>query len=238
MTYAALTRNGTRKVNEDSVGTAQAENRHLFVLADGLGGHGGGEVASKIAVDTATHMFQSSTQEDLIAHIIEEANQQILNKQLEDGLPGDMKTTIVCLTVANGIAKWGHVGDSRLYLFRKKKPILRTLDHSVPQTLVLAGRLCEKKIRFHEDRSRLLRALGVREKELESEIENPKDILPGDVFLLCSDGFWEWVNEKEMQKSLKKHDDPQAWLDTMEKILLKNGGNNALDNYSAIAVFI
>ncbi len=238
MTYAVLTKNGTRQVNEDSVGTAQAENRHLFVLADGLGGHGGGEVASGIAVDTATRMFQSDTGDNLITRIIEQANKEILDKQLKEGFPADMKTTMVCLTVENGVAKWGHVGDSRLYLFRKTKPVLRTLDHSVPQALVLAGRLAEKKIRFHEDRSRLLRALGVREKEPEIEIAEPSAILPGDVFLLCSDGFWEWVTEKEMHKTLKKCDNPRAWLEAMEPILLKNGGNNALDNYSAIAVFI
>ena len=238
MTYAILTKNGTRPVNEDSVGTTRAENRDLFVLADGLGGHGGGETASGIAVDTAKDFFRRNNDENLIANIIEQADRNILDKQNEPGFPSDMKTTIVCLTVENGVGKWGHVGDSRLYLFRKKKPILRTTDHSVPQALVLAGKLKEKKIRFHEDRSKLLRALGVREKKLSFDISEPAELIPGDVFLLCSDGFWEWINEKEMQKTLKKYDDPGKWLEAMEKILLKNGEKNELDNYSAIAVFI
>ena len=199
MTYAVLTQNGTRSVNEDSVGTAHAEGRDLFVLADGLGGHGGGEVASRIAVDAASALFENCAEEAPIAKMIEDANREILEKQLVHGFPEDMKTTMVCLTIENSIAKWGHVGDSRLYLFRKKKALLRTLDHSVPQALVLAGRLREKQIRFHEDRSRLLRALGVREKELEIDVAEPMPLLPGDVFLLCSDGFWEWLTEKEMQ---------------------------------------
>ena len=238
MTYAILTKNGTRPVNEDSVGMAQSESKYIFVLADGLGGHGGGEVASGIAVSTAKELFQNSTDKDLIEHIVKQADKEILEKQTEHTFPSDMKTTIVCLTLENNIAGWGHVGDSRLYLFRNNKFVLRTSDHSVPQALVHAGKLKEKKIRFHEDRSKLLRALGVREKELMCDISTPTDTLQGDVFLLCSDGFWEWVSEKEMLKTLKKCYDPKQWLETMEKILLKNGGKNELDNYSAIAVFI
>ena len=238
MTYAILTKNGTRPVNEDSVNCAQAEDRQLVVLADGLGGHGGGEVASGIAVDTAVSMFKTAPNENLIENIIVQADKQILDKQTQSGFPADMKTTMVCLTIEKGIAKWGHVGDSRLYLLRNRKPVLRTLDHSVPQALVLAGRLKEKKIRFHEDRSKLLRALGVKEKDLLTEISQPTKVLPGDVFLLCSDGFWEWVGEKEMTKTLKKNADPQLWLEAMEKLLLKKGKNKELDNYSAIAVFI
>ena len=237
MTFSIFTKCGTREINEDSVFCKQIENKSIFVLADGLGGHGGGEIASKLAVDTAIDVFEHGG-DVLLQRIFEEANNEIIKKQDEEGLPDDMKTTMVCLVVSDQIARWGHVGDSRLYFFRDGKPVLRTLDHSVPQALVLAGRLKEKKIRFHEDRSRLLRAMGVREKEFEVEVSKTTEILKQDAFLLCSDGFWEWVNEKEMCKTLKKADSPQEWLNAMEKILLKNGGKNDLDNYSAIAVFI
>jgi serine/threonine protein phosphatase PrpC len=148
---------------------------------------------------------------------------------------GVMKTTLVFLTLEDGQARWMHVGDSRLYHFRSGKLQTQTMDHSVSQMAVLMGDITPQEIRFHEDRNRVLRALGG---------DNAKaDLSPilvtvqeEDVFLLCTDGFWEYVYEPEMEDLLQKAKDPQDWLKQMETILLSRvSGEN--DNYTAAAVF-
>lgn len=149
-----------------------------------------------------------------------------------------MKTTVVCLEIKGDMACLLHVGDSRAYLFEKGGFRRRTIDHSVPQMLVQRGDIQEKDIRHHEDRSRLLRVMGTEWDSPKYSIE--KDIRIGHKtsFLLCSDGFWEWITEKEMSHLLKKADTPEGWLHSMEQVIRREGMGSNLDNYSAVAVFV
>ena len=146
-----------------------------------------------------------------------------------------MKTTLVVLSVEDDLAKWMHVGDSRLYHFTDGKLRRQTMDHSVSQVAVLMGEITQNEIRFHEDRNRVLRALGSEnaKPDISSTIK-----LSGqrDAFLLCTDGFWEYVYENEMEQSLEKAENPGQWLDEMLKTLRTRVPEDN-DNFSAAIVF-
>ena len=113
-----------------------------------------------------------------------------------------------------------------------------TLDHSVPQMMVSRGDLREKDIRKHEDRNRLLRVMGAEWDSPKYQMTGPVRVTRHTSFLLCSDGFWELIDEKMMCRTLKKAGSAREWLGVMEKIVLENGRGTNMDNYSAIAVFI
>lgn len=115
---------------------------------------------------------------------------------------------------------------------------LRTKDHSVPQMLVNSGAIKEKDIRHHEDRSRLLRVMGTEWNTPKYQIMDEFDISAKSSFLLCTDGFWELIEEKEMGMCLKKSRSPKEWLSSMEQIIRQNGKGTNMDNYTAIAVFV
>ena len=235
--FSAISRSGSRPENEDSIGMARKGECFCFALADGLGGHGCGEVASKIAVETAKEEF-AGEKEHLLERIFEKAQENILRQQQENRRLADMKTTMVALSIGEKEVRWGHIGDSRLYFFQNGRIAERTLDHSVPQMLVSIGEIKEKQIRSHPDRNRLLRVLGAETEELRYQLAQKHPRERGVAFLLCSDGFWELILEKKMESTLKKADTPAAWLEAMEKIVEKNGRNKDMDNYSAIAVWI
>ena len=239
ISYDLLSRVGCRDNNEDNVGMFQAGEEYCFALADGLGGHGKGEVASGIAVEQAVAAFaQAGEASEAVIHTAFQNGQEaILEAQKADLSDRDMKTTFVYLLVGKEEIRWAHIGDSRLYRFEHGKLAERTLDHSVPQMLVAAGQIKEKQIRHHPDRNRLLRVMGTDWEEPRYQLGGPVPATPGQAFLLCTDGFWEWIEEKKMISALKKSRTPREWLQRMEEIVLKQGRGENMDNYSAIAVW-
>lgn len=238
MQYKLLTNKGTRELNEDYVGMTQRDGRFLFVLADGLGGHGRGDIASKLVVEQLIQFYMASVVIPELEECIEYTQEKLLQKQKQERDTGGMKTTIVILEIAEDRVRWGHVGDSRLYAFSKNKVIARTLDHSVPQMLVATGEIKEKDIRGHEDRNRLLRVMGTEWNKKMYELTQWFPLKNYQAFLLCSDGFWELLEEKYMERSLKKASSVEEWLSLMEAIVVKKGKNKEMDNYSAIVVLL
>ena len=238
MQYHVLSSPGEREHNEDYTGMVERQGRTLFVLADGLGGHGKGEVASRTVVENIIEYYKDAVDLPDLKDCIEYAQQQLLEKQKKERMTFGMKTTVVLLEINGDSARWAHVGDSRLYMFRHNKIINRTLDHSVPQMLVAAGQIKEKDIRFHEDRNRLLRVMGIEWNKPLYELTPWCTVKPGDAFLLCSDGFWEWLPEKRMEKDMKKGASPHNWIEFMEYDICSEGKGKDMDNYSAIAVSI
>ena len=238
MDYYEISNIGDREINEDSIVSAQKEGKAIFVLADGLGGHGRGEVASKILTDTARELFVNKYDNNTILEdIFDEAQRRMLEKQRKEGACNEMKTTAVILLVSEADFRWGYIGDSRLYYFRKNRLISRTLDHSVPQILVCAGEIKESKIRNHPDRNRLLRVMGVEWDKPEYVISDPIKREGKEAFLLCSDGFWENILEKDMLKLLKKSKSSDVWLKNMNDIV-QSVSKEEMDNNSAIAVML
>ena len=232
---AKLSKQGGRDYNEDSYGADEA--RGIYVLADGLGGHGGGSEASQIAVKSMT---KTLSDKDFNAESLQDAilrtNELILSQQKRETLLANMRTTLVVLWIREDKAIWGHIGDSRLYLIFKGELITQTKDHSVPQALVQAGEIELDDIRYHEDRSRLRQALG-QESTPNPSIQNVVQLLPGFVFLMVTDGFWEYIWEDEMIVDWCKSKNPEKWLNFMEDRLVRKVEKNH-DNYTAIAVFV
>lgn len=147
-----------------------------------------------------------------------------------------MCTTIVALLLHGKQAQWIHVGDSRLYHFRNLKLETSTMDHSVPQMAVMMGMINWEDIRSHPDRNRLLRALG--SSEAMPDISAPISLAEGmHSFLLCTDGFWEYVTENEMEKTLAASANPKEWLFKMEQLIKTKAPANQ-DNYTAAAVYV
>ena len=242
--YAEMSRVGERGNNEDAVGIAADGQRECFVVCDGLGGHSMGEVASRTAVETVKAEFGAfcggqtiPDAREFLSRCFLKAQDEILKYQKQERKAQGMKTTMTILLRNGSTLQWGHIGDTRLYYFHNAKMICRTLDHSVPQMLVRTGEIREEQIRFHEDRNRLLRVLGAEVEQLKFDLSEPVRLEDRQAFLLCTDGFWEWITEKEMTACLKDSRTPEDWLERMEKVILRSGTGKNMDNYSAAAVF-
>ena len=104
--------------------------------------------------------------------------------------------------------------------------------------LALGGQIKESEIRYHKDRNRVLRVMGTPWEGESYSVADPIEMLDDQAFVLCSDGFWELITEKEMEKTLKQSSSVAQWLEKMEKIVVKRGENKDMDNYSAICVYI
>ncbi len=232
---ASLSDCGGRSSNDDTVRIRQdADSLYVFV-GDGLGGYSGGQQASQAAADAVLEASRrgSLLTEERMQFAAEQADKAVQTLQAESR--GNMKTTLVLLTIEDGRARWMHVGDSRLYHFRDGRLMTQTMDHSVSQMAVLMGEITRDQIRFHEDRNRVLRALG--SENAKPEI-SPIVMLTGgqDVFLLCTDGFWEYVYEKEMEQTLRQSKNPRDWLNRMKRLLQSRAPKDN-DNFTAAAVF-
>ena len=237
LTYALYTEPGTRPVNEDSVGVAEKSGSACYILCDGLGGHGMGDTASSLAVEAMKEVFEKEAQTDCLDKAMWAAEERIMQEQKARGVRHKMKTTAVVLAADEKMAYIAHVGDSRLYVFSGNKVRTRTMDHSVPQMLVLSGEIKDSEIRHHPDRSSLLRVLGIDWDSPMFEKMAPLPLRKCQAFLLCSDGFWEWIEEEEMCRLLKESNGPREWLDKMVSVVMENGRGKEMDNNSAIAVW-
>ncbi len=235
---ATLSRPGGRSRNEDRCGSMVCDGAACWVLADGLGGRVGGEIAAQIAVDAVLAVFRDDPRcsADVLERAMEEANSALQREQAAEPRLAQMRTTAVVLLSDGSSALWAHLGDSRLYCLQDGWIVHRSRDHSVPQSLCDGGRITTEEIRFHPDRNRLLRALGNASKAEPALARDALLVGEGDVFLLCSDGFWEYVTETEMEADLACAMAPGEWLDRMEDRLLRSAAADH-DNYSAIAVF-
>ncbi|MBW2709092.1 MAG: serine/threonine-protein phosphatase [Deltaproteobacteria bacterium] len=234
---ATLSEAGGREENQDYCGLTGKGEFNCWVLADGLGGHRGGAVAARLAVETFLEVFSQNPEmspRSMTAYI-EAAQDAIFRRQEENPRLYSMRTTLVALISTPEGALWAHLGDSRLYHFRGGGIIFQTRDHSVPQAMADAGKITVDEIRRHEDRNRLLCALG-NEKNLRPAVEKKSHpVNPDDAFLLCTDGFWEYVVETEMIADLVRSPDPETWLDMMTT-RIKERTEDRHDNYSAIAI--
>jgi len=233
-----ITHQGNREHNEDSATCIESNGNYCFVVADGLGGHGKGEVASQKIIEVFTREFNKNpnSSQSFLENTFSKAQSEILVMQQEQHAKYEMKTTTVCLSIVKNVCQWGHIGDSRLYMFHNNKVKIRTLDHSVPQMLVLSGEIKEKHISGHPDRNRLLRVIGVEWDSPRYELSEKLSLSDCQAFILCTDGFWEYIEPKKMSRFLKKSKTVTEWLNLMTADVEKNGCGQDMDNYTAIAV--
>lgn len=235
--FATFSDQGGREYNEDTIRADSDGTRYIFQMADGLGGQGNGEIASRI-VTTAVADYYKSRGDDpgVLADAFAYAQNCIMNRK-KSGIYGDMMSTLTVLDISPEAISCAHLGDSRLYMFQDGRLTFQTLDHSVPQALAAAGEIEPSEIRHHPDRNKLLRALGLewnRDNETDQkDLGAPKGC---QAFLLCSDGFWEMIDEDAMTEYLVKTDSPAAWLKAMVEYIRGRGKSSSMDNYSAVAV--
>lgn len=186
---------GGRALNEDRLGYRYTSDALVMVVADGLGGHGHGEIAAEAAVRSIVATFDRQAQPRLAdpAHFLADAlsgahvaiRAQAGLRQLSD----QPRTTCVACVIQDGVALWGHAGDSRLYLLRDGRVATRTRDHSRVQALVDEGRLAASEARDHPQRNILTSCLG-GDQQPRFEFSPRMPLARGDVLLLCSDGVW------------------------------------------------
>jgi serine/threonine protein phosphatase PrpC len=241
---AILSRRGGRNYNEDACGHWNSDHHLACVVADGAGGHGGGDQASKLAVQNILGTYAASPDgsPQSIQRLIAQADRTIIEHRADAAQLQNMHSTVVALFVDldRNTAAWGHCGDSRLYVFRAGRVAQRTRDHSVVQSLVDGGLLTEDKMRSHPQRSELLSALGVGSEDLQvSTSQQPWPLEPGDVFLLCTDGLWEYVDDGPMEAALASAAGPQAWLHDLEQRVLQGAAHKPRhDNFSALTAWV
>jgi len=225
---------GGRDNNEDAIAHSLFPDGGCFVVADGLGGHKNGQLASSAVAEYLNNVnwkIPSDTIQSFLAEQLEAAHYKVCELQTET--ESQMQTTVVALVCSESQAVCGNVGDSRLYYLRNGSVDYVTSDHSVAYKKYKSGEINKYQINHDADQSRLLRSLGNHSKH-EADI-HMLDIAPGDGFLLCSDGLWEYLSEEEIQIDFLKSSSAYEW---MMLLLLRAVNKMPLDsdNFSAITV--
>lgn len=220
-----------RKLNEDYVDCFENEYFKLYIIADGMGGHNAGEVASKIAVETTINMLRSLKPPDDIDNALKEAiifaNSKIHNLAKASVELGGMGTTITaCLVIENRMYV-ANVGDSRCYVVTKEGITKVTKDHSLVQQLIDEGSITEEQARKHPNKNIITRALGTNES-LEVDIIT-MDTTGVEKVILCTDGLSNEVTDAEMLHIIKNN--PENPCEQLVDLCKSKGGR---DNVSVI----
>lgn len=227
---------GDRQENQDSLGHRRVGDWLVCVLADGAGGHQGGEVASRHAVNALLGEFAqapTANASQLVA-MVHRVNHGILQAQELNTQLADMHTTL-CVLVLNqrsGEAVCVHVGDSRIYHFQNNCLKSRTKDHSISQWM-----LDNRQTNPEANRNALYTALGEPPQQLQVEVSPPFVVFSGDWFLLCSDGLWEHFSDEELALLGSSLRNDSAFAAHMHQLALSRASGRA-DNLSSILVFI
>ena len=236
---AQANRLGNRESNQDRLSIFESKQSVLVVVADGMGGHAGGEIAAEITVETLGKHFQSTAKplrnpRAFLGLAIEAAHNNIVKAAEEYDQKIDPRTTcIACLLQADS-AIWAHVGDSRLYLLRDNKPLARTQDHSYVEGLHQKGEITKEQMLTHPMRNYLTECLGGDRGAPKVTYGEHRDLHSDDILLLCSDGFWSQLDEAQLY-SISSSSDLDTRLNELAGIAEQQYYPQS-DNISAIAV--
>ena len=226
---------GNRSVNEDSYDVRKVNERCISVLCDGLGGHDCGEVASEyVARQMASGLGKLTQISEASVHALMDAvNDKVVEMQPKKREWHGMRTTVVGCVFENDRMTYFNCGDSRFYYFRNGSLYRMSTDHSLSQMSVKMGEMTFDDIRTDENRNKLLKVIGDKSTTRVGQVYEPIACQPGDAFLLCSDGFWEYVYEDEAAIDLSKSENGEDWVKFMlVRLMLRMNGDN--DNYTVI----
>lgn len=218
--FASLSDRGrVRLNNEDACGQfvpatqAEVEDKGVvFVVADGMGGHRGGEIASRIAVRTIIAFYSANGDEDrlhALTRAFHEANQTIIQEAVADSTLFGMGTTCTALALHRGRAYFAHVGDSRAYFLRRGKIMRVTHDHSIVGEMVRSGIITDEDARNHPRRNVITRSLGAQE-DISADTPTTFEVEEGDTFLLCSDGLTTYLPDAAIEAVLAAYAPEEA----------------------------
>lgn len=196
----------------------------LFAVADGMGGHQGGEVASRIALETLGGLHRQDGDGLDLREAVRLANRAVLDRATRDQDLEGMGTTLTALRAEGSRVRLAHVGDSRAYLLRDRELRQLTEDHTLVHRMVQEGKLTQEEAEIHPHRSILTRALGV-DPELTVD-QGSQDVEPGDRILLCSDGLTSMVDEAGITDILAEHENPQSAADRLIDAANAAGGQD------------
>lgn len=233
------TRIGARRMNQDRFGHWRTGRCLLMTVADGLGGHIHGEIAAQLAVEYFGTAFQRDARPALadpaqfLTRAMAGAHAGILREAYALGLPDAPRTVIVACLVQDGYAYWTHVGDCRLYLVRGGRIVQRTRDHTVVQQLFDEGRIREEAMTTHPERNRLLQCLGGYRAPSPDPVAKAR-LSRDDVLLLCSDGLWGALTQRQMLHSLLTRPLQEAMSDLAT--LAEQRAGPQCDNVTALAM--
>lgn len=223
-----------REINEDSGRLVRpsdpallASKGTLVVVADGMGGHSAGEVASQMAADVVCRLYYASPDEPAVAlrRAVEDANRRIHEAAAADESKHGMGTTCTTLALCGATAYAAHVGDSRLYMLRAGQLYQLSEDHSAVNEMVKLGIITKEQARTHEDKNVILRALGTS-PEVEVSVLDPFQVRVGDRYLLCSDGLHDLVLEDEIASILNGTEDIHAAGERLIATAKERGGHD------------
>ena len=229
-----------RDINQDAYYITESpfEDLQLFMLADGMGGYNGGEIASQLAIKTARSYIENNFKEtpkdresiiQLLGSSMEYANMIVYEKSKEVKELGGMGTTLEICLIHNNKVYIGHIGDSRIYRIRKDFTRKLTQDHSYVQKLVKDGTITKEEAVHHPQKNMLMKALGCN-AFVEPDVM-VKGFLKGDTLVICSDGLTNMVSQEEIFKQVKK--DMEWAPKELIEIANKNGG---YDNITVIVI--
>lgn len=226
-----------RKGNEDNLYADANEYRGLFIVADGMGGHAAGEVASQMAVDLIARELAdlndltAADAHQRVASTLRLANRQVFQRTMTEIEKTGMGSTASALLLSDTRYLIGHVGDSRIYLVRDGRMEQLTRDHSLVQEQVDAGIITAEQARHHPQSNVITCCIGMS-SEIEPDIIDG-DTKVGDVFLLASDGLTGMVEDRRLQQLLQSRAAPERIVNAMIADANNNGG---IDNITAIVV--
>ena len=228
-----------RQANEDSFYVStDSDSINLFILADGMGGYNGGEVASKLAVESVKEYVYKNFDFNVLTHdsilsllkaALIYANKQVYDRSISKKSLRGMGTTLdVCLIIKNKLYM-AHIGDSRIYRLRKNYLRLLTKDHSYVEQLIEDGEISEEEAEHHPERNKLTKALGCM-PNIEPDA-GYKNFQKEDIILMCSDGLTKMLNEEEIKNIIQEDIETSA-----ENLVEKANDNGGYDNITVIIV--
>lgn len=234
--HASLSDKGkVRENNEDACGQfvpaekdEQAQKGILFLVADGMGGHRGGEIASRLAVEAIVSAFTQSQETDragVLVSAFEHANTLILTESTTDTTLFGMGTTCTAIALHGSHAYFAHVGDSRAYCQRGDQLTQMTNDHSLVGEMVRSGIITDEDARTHPRRNVITRSLGIQESLMTDTPNSPFEVMAGDTFLLCSDGLTSFVEDDEIARVLAGND-VDSQCETLVRLANDGGGKD------------
>ena len=224
--YGGTDRGLVRPTNQDSY-YIDADGLWA-VVADGMGGHNGGETASSMAVEIIRSVMESGGE---MKTAVENANRQIFEKSLSEPKLAGMGTTVVLCRIDNGkTASFSHVGDSRAYLLNDGVLKQITKDHSIVQQLIESGTITKEQAKYHPQRNLITRAVGT-EKDINIDF-NRVNLTPGDVILICSDGLCAYVDESKISEIIRTTDGDE----TVGKLIEAANESGGKDNVTVVLI--